>query len=160
MHYDLETLLILLQPHYKNIRLTTTLPRQLIIYMEQYTILIFTSGQCRLMGRLHLEEAQSAIQSLNTIYSCIESPLQPVSETVVFKLDSLHAPINLYKFACEFPNDNRIQFEPELFPALCLHFWKPLHVNVFTTGKVIILGHNASASFAIIRDWLNFQLLL
>lgn len=112
------------------------------------------------MGRLNLEEAQSTIHSLNTIYSSIESPLQHVTETVVFNLDSLHVPINLYKFASEFCNDNRIQFEPELFPALCLQLWKPLHVNVFTSGKVIILGKNASDSFCKIRDWLNFQLLL
>lgn len=97
--------------------------------------------------------------NLFLIHSIIQ-PLCKVSETVVFQLDSLHLPINLYKFSHEYKKDNRILFEPELFPSLSLHYWKPLHVNVFSTGKVIILGFNASHFVSTIRDWINIHLII
>ena len=65
-----------MQPHYKNIRLCKCKPKQLILRMETFSILIFTTGQCRLMGRISLEQAQSVIKSLSFIYHTIITPLQ------------------------------------------------------------------------------------
>lgn len=149
-----------MQPHYKNIRLCKCKPKQLILRMETFSILIFTTGQCRLMGRISLEQAQSVIKSLSFIYHTIITPLQQVSQTVVLQMPSKYVPINLYKLANDFKHDINIQFEPELFPSLSLHYWKPLHVNVFSTGKVIILGCNASNFVKTIYEWLDFELLL
>jgi len=142
--------------------MSPSLPRQIIIRMSSYTILIFNSGQCRLMGRISLEPAQLVIQSLSFIYTRIIQPLIQVSQTIVCTVDSLHVPINLYKFAHTYSptNNGLVQFEAELFPALSLHMWPPLHVNVFSTGKVIILGCNACTYASTIMNWLNVNLLL
>lgn len=150
----------MLEPLYPCIKLTTTRPNQIVIRMSTFTILIFTSGQCRVMGKLSLVKAQSIIDSLSFIYYSVLVPIHKVSETCVFQLDSLYLPVNLYKFASEHSTDSNVQFEPELFPSVVLHQWKPLHVNVFSTGKVVVLGCNASQYVKSIHDWLSIQLLL
>ncbi len=160
LKYDLVKTFALLQPLYTRIKFCQTRPIQIVIRMCGYSLLIFSSGQCRLMGRVSLSQAQHVIDSLNDIYYSVTSPLVQVSQTVVFKLDSLHLPIDLYKFVAEYKTDDKICFEPEIFPSISLHYWKPLHVNVFSTGKVIVLGCNALQSIQDIRDWLDFQLLL
>ena len=43
---------------------------------------------------------------------------------------------NLYKLA----KVTKCWFEPELFPALRLTKYDPVCVNVFSTGKIVILG--------------------
>lgn len=158
--HDLQQTFHLLQSYYSRISLCIGKPKQLVIKLSTFSILIFTSGQCRIMGRVSLAQAQSTIQSLSFIFHSVIEPLLQVSETVVFQLDSLHLPINLYKFAHEYSNDINVQFEPEIFPSLTLHYWKPLHVNVFSTGKVNVLGLNARDSINTIHEWLDFHLLL
>lgn len=160
LFFDLNQTFLNLQCLYHNIRITCTLPKQIIIRLSHYSILIFTTGQCRIMGRLSLEEAQATIDSLSSIYTCIIDPLHMTSQTIVFNLDLYYVPINLYKIAHEFSNDKNVQFEPEIFPALSLYHFKPLHVNVFTSGKVVVLGKEALLSGQSIKDWLHCLLCL
>jgi TATA-box binding protein (TBP) (component of TFIID and TFIIIB) len=47
--------------------------------------------------------------------------------------------INLIKFARECTS-LPLQFEPELFPAVLLKKYKPISVNVFSSGKIIMCG--------------------
>ena len=158
--YSLSKTFEILQPLYDKVKLSTSKPTQLIIRMKTFSILIFTSGQCRFMGRITSDEANSIVQSLSIIYKSILSPLYQVSQTIVLQLHSMYVPVDLYKLAYEFKNDSRVNFEPELFPALVLNHWKPLHVNVFSSGKVIILGHNACNFVNDIQTWLDVELLL
>ena len=158
--YDFKKTFYLLLPYYPCITICVGKPKQIVIKLSTFSILIFTTGQCRVMGRVSLTQAQTAISDLHLIYHSVVEPVVQVSQTVVFQLDSMHLPINLYKFAHEYSNDSNIQFEPELFPSLSLHYWKPLHINVFSTGKVTVLGFNASASINTIREWLDLHLLL
>lgn len=141
-------------------RITTTQPQQLIIREPRFSILLFTTGQGRFMGQITLSKAKTLIDSMSIIYSSIESPLTNVSQTVVFQLSSMYVPVNLYAFKTYFHLESKIQFEPERFPSVTLHFWDPLHVNIFSSGKVIVLGYNACAYIQTIRDFLEFHLLI
>ena len=37
-------------------------------------------------------------------------------------------------------SNHELTYEPELFPAMLINRWLPVHVAVFHTGKVIITG--------------------
>ena len=57
------------------------------------------------------------------------------SITVCAKLEE---GVNLYKLALKLDRDG--MFEPELFPGLRFIKYNPLCVNIFSSGKVVILG--------------------
>ena len=100
-------------------------PSQVVDKSRKYTIIFFRSGNCRIMGcRKPLEnnELQYNIQNIRM-----------QSMTVVINLGQM---INLYKLS----KLTRCWFEPELFPALRLNKYDPICVNVFASGKVVILG--------------------
>lgn len=138
-----------------NIKLTTKVPIQIIIRLKYGTLLIFNSGQYRCMGKVSLTNVNHMLNSIQCIIS--DSIMQPhlVSETVVFNMHSSICPLNLYLLAEKYKNNANVRFECELFPALTLHFWKPLHVNVFSSGKVIVLGFNASSIIYNVDNWIN-----
>lgn len=128
--------------------------------MKSCTVLLFSTGQFRIMGKASSNRALKVVEQLKPIYSDINTPLYLVSQTISFQLDTCICPINLYEIAHIFTDDRNITFEAELFPALCLHYWKPLHVNTFSNGKVVILGKNAidikhNVEEWIILTWLN-----
>jgi len=47
--------------------------------------------------------------------------------------------INILALACQMPPRERM-YEPELFPALRMNKFNPVCVNVFSSGKIVILG--------------------
>ena len=50
--------------------------------------------------------------------------------------------VKLTNFQSSFANSDRAFYEAELFPALQIEAWRPIHVSVFSTGKCIITGVN------------------
>ena len=100
------------------------------------------------------------MQILSIIYTDVIDPVQLVSQTYTFLLDNCVLPANLNVLAYAFKNDPNVTFEPEIFPALSIHYWKPIHVNVFSTGKVIVLGRDAYFYLTEIYDWIFYNLLL
>ena len=115
------------------IKLTFTkvkLPYQLIIPIDNVgKLLLFPSGKCRLMG---LKKPLSEDMQLPfKIYN-----LEIQSVTVTYNVGH---EINLLKLAKQMPFKERM-FEPELFSALRMTKFNPICVNVFSTGKVVILG--------------------
>lgn len=106
------------------------------------------------MGKTNLTDASHFIENLTHIYCSIITPIHLVSQTVTFQLASCMVPVNLYKIARYCNEDRNVLFEPELFPAINLLHWKPLHVNLFANGKVIILGRNALDYVETIDDWI------
>jgi TATA-box binding protein (TBP) (component of TFIID and TFIIIB) len=62
--------------------------------------------------------------------------LQMQSATMVIDLGYK---INLIKLSKTLPR-HYFMYEPELFPALRLILFNPMCVNVFSTGKVVVLG--------------------
>lgn len=93
---------------------------------------------------------------LNDIIKSIDSylirPLTVSTQTVCFKLV-----INLINLHTTVRRLTNCTFEAELFPALSITLWKPLHVNVFSNGKVVILGKDALKSKNVIEEWLTIN---
>ena len=129
-------------------------PPQLTVWFKKCTFVIFRSGKCRIMGNVCIEKAIPYLHTLLHILDCrLISPPLLVSQTIVFQLDPQYTPINLL-YISNRVQDSNVRFEYECFPALSLHFWKPLHVNVFATGKVVVLGNNATNMLVTIYKYL------
>ena len=105
-------------------------PRQLIFNIDgSCTLLVFPTGKCRLMG------VKSPLHDITHLPVKIDK-LTIQSMTLVHSLDN---DINLLRLAKNLPPNERL-YEPELFPAVRLLKYNPMCVNVFGSGKVVILG--------------------
>ena len=105
-------------------------PYQLSIPVDNVgKILLFPSGKCRLMG---LKKPYS--EKMHLPIKIYDIEIQSI--TVTFNVGHR---INLLKVASQLGRRDRI-YEPELFPALRLTKFNPICVNVFSTGRVVILG--------------------
>ena len=49
-------------------------------------------------------------------------------------------------------SNHELSYEPELFPAMLINRWLPVHVAVFHTGKVIITGLKSETQVCPILD--------
>lgn len=104
------------------------------------------------MGNIDIITANTYLQNIiNIIDAKILLPLTLTSQTVVFSLKRI---INLH-----YQKIPHSLYEPEIFPAIAVYKFAPLHVNIFSTGKVIILGFNALNMQCIIEQWLNSVLV-
>ena len=63
--------------------------------------------------------------------------------------------INLQLFKEHTNNSIPSVYEPELFPALRLNLWPSVLVNVFHTGKVVIMGRKARRYLDVISHTLH-----
>jgi len=104
-------------------------PTQRIFKCEVGKMLVFQSGKFRLMG---VKEPLTSYDNLP--FKVAQLELQ--SATVV---DDLGYSLNLIDLSRTLTS-RRCCYEPELFPGLRLTDFNPLCVNVFASGKVIILG--------------------
>ena len=100
-------------------------PSQVVDKSGKYTIIFFRSGNCRIMG------CKKPLEKYDLQYDIENIRMQSLSVVV-----NLGITINLYKLS----KLTRCWFEPELFPALRLNKYDPICVNVFASGKVVILG--------------------
>lgn len=139
---------------------TKTIPMQIILKFPTCTMLLFNSGNLRIMGKASYANASFILSCISFIYSDITTSLSCVSQTVVFQVPTLLCPIPLYTFKNAFPNELAVQYEPELFTALSIKYWKPIHVNLFSTGKVVVLGKDALKYKSDIDEWLTIHLML
>jgi len=107
-------------------------PRMLKYNKDGISILIFTSLCFRIMGKgeKHEQVMQEFIRSLP--WSCHVSILSK-SMTMTYQLPIYH--INLHNL-----NRDYFQVELELFPAAKLLHSQKSHVNIFHSGKVVLLG--------------------
>jgi TATA-box binding protein (TBP) (component of TFIID and TFIIIB) len=103
-------------------------PQQYIERCGKYTLVIFKTGNCRVMGcKTALGDDEKFTFGIR-----IER-IQSITVTA-----DLGMTVNLYKMARSMQNE--CLFEPELFTALRYEKYNPLCVNIFATGKVVILG--------------------
>jgi TATA-box binding protein (TBP) (component of TFIID and TFIIIB) len=103
--------------------------RMQILKWKTFTIILFKSGKVRIMGRYNgAEELPIAI----------ETPPTLMSHSAVH---SFGFSIHLFTLA-NYCYDNVVSFvyEPEIFPALRMSEFDPTCVNVFASGKVMLLG--------------------
>ena len=104
-------------------------PVQRVIKLQPHgTMLVFPSGKYRLMGM----KGGQATAKLPYLPATIQ--LQSCTVT-----DDLKCKINLIDLS-RLLTSARCYFEPEIFPGLKLIEYKPICVNVFSTGKLVLLG--------------------
>ena len=111
------------------------------------TIVIFPSGKCRLMG-VREPIVDLATLSVRLLIDAIQSV------TITYNMGT---PFCLRHLAAT----NNVWYEPELFPALRLLDFKPLCVNVFASGSIVITGLQTlqfSKKLQQIIDWLKDRL--
>ena len=119
--------------HVNHVELLKKQPPQMLTYKAKSgeTLLVFASGKCRIMG------CKSHITSTNNMFPipvCI-THVQSVTACI-----NLGYTINLYNLAMTIGIQD-CMFEPEIFPALRItRRFNPLCVNVFASGKVVVLG--------------------
>ena len=109
----------------------TSPPHQRIfnVFDGSVKLIVFRSGKCRLMG------LKEPLQSTHELPYVVHN-LEIQSATVVMNFRS---EINILRLSHALPLCERI-YEPELFPALRLTKYRPMCVNVFASGKIVILG--------------------
>lgn len=118
---------ILDQKYIMNMKFPHTKPQQIVDRSGKHTIIIFKTGKCRIMG------CKKPIRMQDLQYNIKNIVLQSITVTV-----NVGHKIHLLKL------ENQLQlqcmYEPELFPALRFLKYNPLCVNIFSSGKVVILG--------------------
>jgi len=106
-------------------------------------LIVFTSGKCRIMGlKSPLDEAILPFKVKNL-------KIQGVTLTMNYGQC-----INLHKLASNISR-KYVWFEPELFPALQLLKFKPKCVNVFASGKIVVLGAKKLTNQNLVRQIVN-----
>ena len=107
-------------------------PYQLVVKDLKGTLILFSNGKFRTMGCIdELEASFLAFAFLEKLKVFPSITLQSYTLRA-----HLGFQVNLEKMAKVMP----CVYEPELFPALRLKEYKPISVNIFTTGKVTVCG--------------------
>lgn len=120
-------------------------PPQMTVHNVYYNcdrmkLIIFRNFKCRLMGCKNFNTFQPN-QIITCKVECQEISIQILSCMSGSVTFSVNQCVNLFKFANYLQNTNiQYLFEPELFPALRITKFNPLCVNVFSSGKCVILG--------------------
>ena len=112
-----------------------TKPHQLVVNDDNGVVIFFSSGKLRLMVCNDDLDATFLVYKYTTLIAPYETPdilLQSMTVKVLFghclnlvQLQKLITPSIL---------------ELEIFPALQIRKYKPISVNIFTTGNVILCG--------------------
>ena len=105
------------------------------------------------MGKCDIYEANAYLYDIADMLDIVvTSELCNVSNTIVF---NVHEPLNIYRIAHLYNDCKSVSYEPELFHALSLHYWQNCFVNVFASGKVVVLGKNSIIYINDIIDWIT-----
>lgn len=113
-------------------------PCQCILKQRDYTIIIFPNGKCRIMGLRYPLTKNKII--IPFFFSITITSLQ--SATFALNLCQEGEPKLILSNLCEKLQrwNYKVQYEPEIFPALRILSYNPLCVNIFGSGKCIITG--------------------
>ena len=63
------------------------------------------------------------------------------------------------RFTANFTKTNQYDYNAEIFPAFHIKAFKPMSVNVFASGKVVVMGVKNECDAYDIEDKLDFLLL-
>lgn len=157
LDYSLTATCMLLSNYLSNVCHITyqrRAPHQIVVRYSSFSFLLFSSGNFRFMGRLTHNHACDTLDSIITVLNTriINHPIA-VSHTLTFNLGYT---LNLSNVANHITD---CTYEPELFPALSINAYKPTHINIFSTGKVVVLGKQALDLQQEIKDYLHCNLL-
>lgn len=115
------------QKYIKKMEFPYTKPKQIVDKRGKHTILIFKTGKCRIMG------CKEPIRMQDLQYNIKNIVIQSITVTA-----NVGQKIHLLKLENQLKR--QCMYEPELFPALRFLKYNPLCVNIFSSGKVVILG--------------------
>ena len=122
--------------HFKGKKLYTGRPTMISWKLRNNkTILLFPNGTIQLLGQLtdkQITSCQLLLQKLLKRNSLSEPQVKTM--TVVCNLKRTFSFTNLSS------TNQHFFYEPELFPALQITKWQPMHVTLFHTGKVVFTG--------------------
>ncbi len=115
-------------------------------FKPKQTALFFSSGRFRVMGQLTLEMVKDLMRSYLSCLDIVELTLQ--TTTVKFRVKPVTP---------DFVNQHHedLIYEPELFPAIRVIRWPSMHVNLFHSGAVVVLGQTASNCAPSVKAWLE-----
>jgi TATA-box binding protein (TBP) (component of TFIID and TFIIIB) len=115
-------------------------PAQLVIHDEKGTLLFFSNGKLRIMG-CNDEIDATFLSYKYTMMLDDDYNFQPVYTQTMTVRVVLNKKINIASFV-DVCTTSLISFnyEPEFFPAVHLTKYKPISINVFSTGKIIMCG--------------------
>ena len=117
-------------------------PAQLVIKDVKGTLLFFSNGKLRIMGCIDELDA-TFLAYKYTMMLDDDYNLQPVysqSKTVRVVLNNKRINLSTFVTVCTSSALITFQYEPELFPAVLIRKYKPISVNVFSSGKIILCG--------------------
>ena len=131
----------------------TSRPRMVCIklnYMNnKMTLIMFHSTRFRLMGPFRSKAI--AYLAVNDFLRIQPISLKLQTQTCRFRINALQ-PHDEQRFLT---HDKECRWLPELFTAIEFLRWSPIHVNLFFTGSVIILGKEAYEKAPEIRKYLE-----
>ena len=115
-------------------------PKLLVINMScGRNIQLFPNGCAQVLGNVSLSNAKSMsdelIHYLRQLYPHIQMGPLTLKNLVVSA--RLNAPVHLHRLK---RSSSTLSYEPELFPAMLLRRYHPVHIAVFHTGRCIITG--------------------
>jgi len=113
-------------------------PTMATIRVPEGKLIIFKSGKCRIMG-LKRRITQTYIDAKFPVKLRL-GPIMSCTRTIDFQCGLLNLPVIANRLGSK-----EAEYEPELFPALRLRRFSPLCVNVFHTGKCVIMGLKSTA---------------
>jgi TATA-box binding protein (TBP) (component of TFIID and TFIIIB) len=129
-------------------------PFQLIVKDKEGIVLFFNNGKLRTMGCIDELEATFLTYKYTTLIDQEEYPTI-FFQSMTVKV-TLNNAINLDILKNLIPES---QYEPELFPAVLVRQFKPISVNIFSTGKIMICGIKELETISTIMHDLNNQLI-
>ena len=113
----------------KNLKISRNPPCQALLKVPgKYTLIVFSSGKCRLMGCK--QPIRNAFITVNMVTMRIDS-VQSMTVT---------ADMQKTFILQEVAKKIKVIYEPELFPAARILEFHPLCVNLFASGKVVVTG--------------------
>ena len=129
-----------------------TTPFQAVIKVpNKYTLVVFKSGRCRIMGC-----KEPIYQSIVIVGQIMVRVKRIQSLTITVEMGRTYHLRDVAERV-------KVSYEPELFPAARLLKYRPLCVNLFASGKVVIMGlktlHYYKQVETIITDLQNLWLL-
>jgi TATA-box binding protein (TBP) (component of TFIID and TFIIIB) len=124
-----------------------SVPNQLVIKDEKGTIVLFSSGKFRVMGCI--DELDATFLAYKYIEQFTSDDYPDISIQSFTSVAKLEHDVNLNKLA----QCNDTNYQPEIFAAVRMTKYKPLSVNVFHTGSIVVCGlKDPEYIFDILKD--------
>src|SRR5579864_4836069 len=125
---------VLSHPDAVKITHQTKQPEQLLIkFATGNTMIIFKTGAFRMMGKDDSLESHFNIYEILCQFTGAVPDVRTQTMTVCHEYEHK---IMLNKLACE----EDVQYTAEHFPAVQVRKFKPVHINIFSSGKVTLTG--------------------